>query len=79
VCKSPDHFAAKCPNRKGGKKSINMVISEARGTSGYSNILPTVILVCQSSEWWVDTGLIFIYVLMFPYFPLIRSVGLPPC
>jgi hypothetical protein len=33
VCESPDHFAAKCPNRKGGKKSTNMVISESGGTS----------------------------------------------
>ena len=28
VCDNPDHFAAKCPNRK-GKNSANMVISEA--------------------------------------------------
>jgi hypothetical protein len=55
VCESSDHFAAKCPNRKGGKKSANMVITKAGGTSGYNNLLPTILLVCQSSEWWVDT------------------------
>jgi hypothetical protein len=26
------------------------------GTSGYSNLLPTILLVCHSSDWWVDTG-----------------------
>ncbi|CAN6298820.1 unnamed protein product [Urochloa humidicola] len=34
VCGSEDHFAGKCPNRKGAK-SANMVISETGGTSGY--------------------------------------------
>jgi hypothetical protein len=34
-----------------------MIISEtAEGTSGYGNILPTILLVCQSPEWWADTG-----------------------
>jgi hypothetical protein len=56
MCKSPDYFAAKCPNRKGGKKSANMVISETGGTSGYSNLLLTILSVCQSSKWWVGTG-----------------------
>ena len=32
VCDSMDHFAAKCPNRK-GNKSASMVISEPGGTS----------------------------------------------
>jgi hypothetical protein len=32
-----------------------MVVSEtAEGTSGYGNILPTVLSVCQSHEWWDD-------------------------
>jgi hypothetical protein len=56
VCESSDHFTAKCPNRKGGKKSANMVINEAGGTSGYGNLLPTILSVCQSSKFWVDTG-----------------------
>jgi hypothetical protein len=34
-----------------------MVVSEtAKGTSGYGNLLPTVLSVCQSPEWWPDTG-----------------------
>ena len=55
MCDSPDHFASKCPNRK-GKKSANMVISKAGGTSGYGNKLPTVLSVFCSPEWAVDTG-----------------------
>jgi hypothetical protein len=34
-----------------------MVVSETvEGTSGYGNLLPIVLSVCQSPEWWVDTG-----------------------
>jgi hypothetical protein len=35
-----------------------MVISEGGGTSGYDNFLPTVLLVCSSPEWWIDTSAI---------------------
>jgi len=55
VCDSTDHFAAKCPNRK-GKKSTNMIISEAGGRSGYDNLLSTVLSVFCSSEWWFTLG-----------------------
>ena len=34
-----------------------MVVSEAEGgTSMYGNSLPTVLSVCHSPEWWMDTG-----------------------
>jgi hypothetical protein len=34
-----------------------MVVSEtAEGTSWYGNLLPTILSVCQSPEWWADTG-----------------------
>jgi hypothetical protein len=34
-----------------------MVVSEtAERTSGYGNRLRIILLVCQSSEWWADTG-----------------------
>jgi hypothetical protein len=34
-----------------------MVVSEtAEGTSGYGNLLLIVLSVCQSPEWWADTG-----------------------
>jgi hypothetical protein len=55
VCESPDHFAGKCPLRK-GVKSANMVISKAGGTSRYGNLLPTILSVFCLHEWWVDTG-----------------------
>jgi hypothetical protein len=43
---------SQCPDRKfkQEKKSVNMIISKARGISGYSNLLPTVLLVCKSPE-----------------------------
>jgi hypothetical protein len=54
VCGSPDHWAKKCPNRKGRKpqseqKTSNMVVSSSGGgTSGYGN-LPYVLSVFQST------------------------------
>jgi hypothetical protein len=65
VCGSTDHWARACPDRKfkqekktsSREKAANMVVSEtAERTSGYGNLLPTVLLVCQSIEWWADTG-----------------------
>jgi hypothetical protein len=65
VCGSTDHSVSACPDRKfkqekklaQEKKIANMVVSEtAEGTLGYGNLLPTVLLVCQSPEWWADTG-----------------------
>jgi len=57
VCGEPGHFAGKCPHRKGNGKSVNMVIGEtSAGTPGYGNYLPTVLSVCNSPEWWIDTG-----------------------
>jgi hypothetical protein len=58
TCGSPDHFAAKCPDRKDRKalKIANMVVSEGGGTSGYGDFLPTVRSMCSSPEWWIDTG-----------------------
>jgi hypothetical protein len=65
VSKSTDHLASVCPDHKfkqekkpaHEKKTTNMVVSEtAERTSRYGNILPTVLLMCQSPEWWADTG-----------------------
>nr|ABG66107.1 retrotransposon protein, putative, Ty1-copia subclass [Oryza sativa Japonica Group] len=33
-----------------------MVISEGGRTSGYGKFLPTIVSVCHSPDWWVDTG-----------------------
>ena len=34
-----------------------MVVSEAEGgTSEYGSFLPTILLVCHSPKWWMNTG-----------------------
>jgi hypothetical protein len=49
-----------------------MIISEAEGTSGHGNLLPTILSVCKSPEWWLDTGTnVHVCVDIF-YFLLIR-------
>ena len=82
MCANTDHFAAKCPERK-GKKSANMVISEPEGTSRYGNSLPTVLSVFCSLEWWVDTSAnIHVCANSLPIvlcFLLTRSEKLPSC
>nr|CAH66607.1 H0211A12.10 [Oryza sativa] len=55
VCGKSGHWAKDCPERK-DRKSANMVISEGGGTSGYGKILPIVLSVFHSPDWWVDTG-----------------------
>jgi hypothetical protein len=61
VCGSPDHWVKKCPNHKGRKslpeqKTANMIVSRSvGGTSGYGN-LPYVLLVFQSTTWWLDSS-----------------------
>ena len=44
-------------------KSVNVILSNNDGASGYGNLF-TVLSVCQSTDWWVDTGPIFMCVLM---------------
>jgi hypothetical protein len=60
VCGSTDHWESACLDRKfkqekkppQEKKTVRMVASETtEGTSGYGNLLPTVLSVCQSPEW----------------------------
>mgnify|MGYP003703336597 CR=1 FL=1 len=51
----PVHWTKDCPDRK-DKKSANMFFCEGGGTSGYGKSLPTVLCVCHSPDWWVDTG-----------------------
>jgi hypothetical protein len=81
VCGSSDHWAKKCPNRKGRKpqpeqKTSNMVVSSSGDeTSGYDN-LPYVLLVFQSSLILVQ---MFMCVLMLHYSLLIRSPEILLC
>jgi hypothetical protein len=65
VCESIDHWLSACLDRKfkqekklaQEKKTTNMVVSEiVEGTSGYDNLSPTILSVCQSLELWADTG-----------------------
>jgi hypothetical protein len=61
VCRSLDHWVKKYPNCKGRKpqpeqKTMNMVVSSSEdGTSGYDNLL-YVLLVFQSTTWYLDSG-----------------------
>src|SRR3989337_223609 len=59
TCGSEEHWANKCPNKykKPGQdsKSVNVTLSNNDGASGYGNLF-TVLSVCQSTDWWVDTG-----------------------
>ena len=60
TCGSEEHWAPKCPKKfkKPGQdsKSVNMVVSNnENGASGYGNLF-TVFSVCQSNDWWIDTG-----------------------
>jgi hypothetical protein len=56
VCGEPGHITRKCRNRKGkkggGQKAGNVTVGEARG-SGY---VLEILLACQSTDWWLDTG-----------------------
>ena len=59
LCGSEDHWASECPDRKFKyeKKVVNMVTTKTGdGTSGYGNSLPFVLSVCNSPEWWMDSG-----------------------
>jgi hypothetical protein len=60
MCGCPNHWAKKCPIRKGRKpqpkpKTANMVTSTSDGTSRYDD-LPSVLLVFQSTTWWLDSS-----------------------
>jgi hypothetical protein len=81
TCGSPDHFAAKCPDRKDRKapKTANMVVSEGGRTSGYGNFLPTILSVCSSPEWWIDTGANIHVCADISMFSSYQVGGLPPC
>jgi len=81
TCGKPGYYAKDCPDGKWKpkKKSANMIEADGE-TSGYGNLLYTILLVFHSPDWWVDTGAnIHVYADIFFCFLLIRSGGLPPC
>jgi succinate dehydrogenase/fumarate reductase cytochrome b subunit len=56
-----------------------MIVSEtAEGTSGYGNLLPTLLSVCQSLSGGLTLVLTFMCVLIFFCFLLITVKGLEP-
>jgi hypothetical protein len=55
VCGEPSYIARKCHQRKGkkgGQRTANVVVSE-NGGFGYEH---EILLACQSTDWWLDTG-----------------------
>jgi hypothetical protein len=64
---------------KGNKKLANMVIGETVGTLRYGNILPTVLSVCYSPEWWIDTGANIHVCADISLFSSYQAGGLDPC
>ena len=52
TCGKPGHYARECEEAKWkpNKKIANTVETDA-GTTGYDNLLPTVLLVYHSSDW----------------------------
>jgi hypothetical protein len=56
LCGEPSHIAKKCRSRNckkgGGQKFVNVTVSEARGF----RYEPEILLACQSTDWWLDTG-----------------------
>ncbi|XP_071678591.1 uncharacterized protein [Lolium perenne] len=62
VCGDPEHWAPSCPNRydsakdgKGGK-TANVVMGDVDMKDVGYGILPTVLSLCHSPDWWIDTG-----------------------
>ena len=62
VCGDPDHWAPSCPNRydkrhpgKGGK-TANVVIGDIDMKDAGYGIFPTILSVCHSPDWLIDTG-----------------------
>jgi hypothetical protein len=61
VCGDSGHWAPSCPNRfdkhhgKSGK-TANVVISDVEMKDFGYGIVPTVLLVCHSPNWWIYTG-----------------------
>ena len=62
VCSDPEHWAPSCPNRfdkhqhGNNGKTANVVIGDTEMKDAGYGIIPTILSVCHSPEWWIDTG-----------------------
>jgi hypothetical protein len=62
VCGDPNHWAPRCPKhfdkRSHGNNdnSANVVVGDTKMKDVGYGIFPTIILVCHSPEWWIDTS-----------------------
>jgi hypothetical protein len=61
VCGEPDHWAPNCPNRydkcgNGGKTANVVIAGDTEMKDARYGISPTVLSVCNSPDWWIDTG-----------------------
>ena len=62
VCGDPTHWAPRCPNRHelrgldNNGKTANVVIGDTEMKDSGYGIFPTILSVCHSPEWLIDTG-----------------------
>jgi hypothetical protein len=62
VCGDLNHWAPSCPNRFDKRshgnsgKSANVVFGDTEMKDAGYGIFPTILSVCHSPEWWIDTG-----------------------
>jgi hypothetical protein len=62
VCGDPNHWAPSFPKRfdkhshGNGGNSTNVVVGDTEIKDAGYGIFPTILSVCHSPEWWIDTG-----------------------
>jgi hypothetical protein len=55
TCGKPRHYARECEEAKWKpNKKIAKTVETDAGTTGYGNLLPTILSVYHSPDWWVD-------------------------
>jgi hypothetical protein len=61
VCGAPNHWAPSCPKRFDKRSygndgnSANIVVGDTDMKDAGYGIFPTILSVCHSPEWWIDT------------------------
>jgi hypothetical protein len=62
VCGDLNYWAPSCPKRfdkrshRNGGNSANVVVGDTNMKDAGYGIFSTILLVCHSPEWWIDTG-----------------------